>query len=294
MLFREISRILGRYLLAFTLILCIPLAVAITYDFFLDKHALTVPSTWAFLWTLAVSFILALSFLYFGKNAAGTLYRRESIVLVALIWFVTAAIGAVPFWHTKTLSHPIDAYFESMSGLTTTGATIIYPKAYDPKTGNETSITIHSTKESDLTYSFYGTVEPVRDPKTHAILHSGIDAVSKPILFWRSFLQWLGGMGIVVLFIAVLPALSMGGKFLFETEVPGPNKETLTPRIRETASLLWKIYLGLTILQIILLMTTNHNIPFFDALNLSFTTISTGGFTFGATIWKRIIKSGPK
>ncbi|HSW85867.1 MAG TPA: TrkH family potassium uptake protein [Rhabdochlamydiaceae bacterium] len=277
MFFREISRILGRYLIYFTLILCIPLGVAIAYDFFLEPHSLKVPSTWAFVWTIAISLMLALLFLHLGKKAVGTLYRRESIVLVALIWFITAGIGAVPFWYTNTFSNPIDAYFESMSGLTTTGATIIYPKAYDPKTHKEVPITIHHPRAPELAYSFYGTVEPIRDGSK--ILYSGIDAIGKGLLFWRSFMQWLGGMGIVVLFIAVLPALSMGGKFLFETEMPGPNKETITPRIRETASLLWKIYLGLTVLQIILLITTNKQISLFDAVNLSLTTISTGGFT---------------
>jgi trk system potassium uptake protein len=278
MFFREISRILGRYLLYFTLILIIPLGIAIAYDFFLEPHSPQVHSTWAFLLTIAVCLILALIFVYFGKKAVGTLYRRESIVLVALIWFITAGIGAIPFWYTKTLSHPIDAYFESMSGLTTTGATIMYPKAYDPKTQEEIPITIHHPRAPELSYSFYGTLEPVRDPRSHTILYSGIDAVGKGLLFWRSFLQWLGGMGIVVLFIAVLPALSMGGKFLFETEMPGPTKETIIPRIRETASLLWKIYLGLTVFQVILLMVTNKEMSLFESINLSFSTISTGGF----------------
>lgn len=279
MFFREISRILGRYLIYFTLILCLPLGVAITYDFFLERNSpAQLRSTEAFIWTIATSFFLALIFLHFGKKAVGALFRRESIILVALIWFVTAGIGAIPFWQTNTLSNPLDAYFESMSGLTTTGATIMHAKAYDPDTQQEIPIITSNPRTPDLTYSFYGTINPIRDPQSQAILLSGIDAVSKSLIFWRSFLQWLGGMGIVVLFIAVLPALSMGGKFLFETEMPGPNKETMTPRIKETASLLWKIYLGLTVVQIILLVLANKEISFFNAVTLSFSTISTGGF----------------
>lgn len=114
---------------------------------------------------------------------------------------------------------------------------------------------------------------------TGEIVKTGIEALGKPLLFWRNFMQWLGGMGIVVLFIAVLPALAMGGKFLFESEVPGITKEGITPRIKETASVLWKIYLALTALQVITMMATNRTMPFFDAVTLSFSTISTGGFT---------------
>lgn len=278
--FCSISRILGRYFLCLTLILCIPLAVAITYEFFLDplSHPQT-HSSLAFFSTLLITGICALIFLNIGKKAPSSLLRKESILLVIAIWFLTPAIGALPFIFTKTLTNPLDAYFESMSGLTTTGSTIFYPKSYDPQTGKEVPITLPASTHPELSYTFYGTISPIRDLHTGTILHTGLEAVGKGILFWRSFLQWLGGMGIVVLFIAVLPALLMGGKFLFETEVPGPDKEALTPRIKQTASLLWKIYLGLTVVQITLLMSTNSAISLFDACTLSFSTISTGGFS---------------
>ena len=149
-----------------------------------------------------------------------------------------------------------------MSGLTTTGASIIYPKSYE--SGTEVQATVQNPLENSSFYSFYGTVAPLMDPETGQVLKTGIEALGKPLLFWRSFMQWLGGMGIVVLFIAVLPALSMGGKFLYENEMPGLSKEGITPRIKETASLLWKIYLGLTLLQVILLKFTSA-IPLFDA-----------------------------
>lgn len=280
MLFREISRFLGRYLIYFTLILCIPFAIAALYEFFLPAAFHPQPhSTLGFALTMGVTLLLASLFLYFGKKATGIFLRRESILIVALIWFVTPAIGALPFLFSRTLDKPLDAYFEAMSGLTTTGATIIQAKAFDPQTGNEIPIYVSNPADPMIAYSFYGTIQPVRDPKSGAILYTGVEAIGKALLFWRSFLQWVGGMGIVVLFITILPALSMGGRLLFEAEVPGPTKEGMTPRIKETASMLWRIYLGLTVLQVALLLIFNPSLPFFDALNLAFSTLSTGGFT---------------
>jgi trk system potassium uptake protein TrkH len=279
MSYREISRTLGRYFLYLAAIVLIPLGVAITYEFFLEKTIyFSTPATFAFLETIAICLLCSQFFTFLSRKSTGTLYRRESILLVGLIWFFTTGIGALPFLFTQTIPSPVDAYFESMSGLSTTGATIIQSKVYDAS-GQEIAITAPNPLDPAMVYTFYGTVPPMRDPATHAVVKVGIEALGKPLLFWRSFLQWLGGMGIVALFIAVLPALSMGGKFLFETEIPGPTKEGMTPRIKETASLLWKIYLGLTVFQIVLLILTNPNMPFFDAVSLSLSTISTGGFT---------------
>jgi trk system potassium uptake protein len=278
MLFREICRFLGRYLIYFTLILCIPLGVAILEEFIWEPNAER-PSTLAFAATMGVSLLLASLFLYFGRHATGNFHRRESILIVALVWLLTPAISALPFIFSQTLHNPFDAYFEAMSGLTTTGSTVFHPKAFDPQTGQEILLNVSSRADPEIVYQFYGTIAPLRDPHTGQILKTGVEAVGKALLFWRSFLQWIGGMGIVVLFITILPALSMGGRFLFEAEVSGPTKEGMTPRIKETASLLWRIYVGLTALQIVLLMATNASIPFFDAMNLSFSTISTGGFS---------------
>ncbi len=274
----EISRVLSRYFLYLAAILVIPLTVAISYEFFLEKTIyFSIPATFAFLGTIGICLVCSMLFHWWGRKAKGTLYRREGILLVVSIWFLTAAVGSCPFLITQTIKNPIDAYFETMSGLTTTGATIIYPKQYE--NGKEVSAVVRNPLDHSLIYSFYGTVEPLKDPASGQILKTGIEALGKPLLFWRSFMQWLGGMGIVVLFIAVLPALSMGGKFLYENEMPGISKEGITPRIKETASLLWKIYLGLTLFQVILLKVTNAAMPLFDAFTLSFSTISTGGFT---------------
>ncbi len=125
----------------------------------------------------------------------------------------------------------MDALFESASGFTTTGASVM------------TEIEIHA----------------------------------RGILFWRSFTQWLGGMGIIVLFVALLPELGPGARFLYKMEVPGPSAESLQPRIRDTAAILWKIYLALTGLETVVLMLCGMDL--YDALTHTFSTLSTGGFS---------------
>ena len=275
---REICRVLGKFFLGLAVCLLVPLGVSILYEYFLEPK-MYVGATWAFLETIGVSLICSLFFTRAGRNAKGKLYRKESIFLVAIIWFITAAMGSLPFIFTGTLKNPIDAYFESMSGLTTTGVSILHPKAYDPSTGAEIPIVAENPIDPTIVYTFSGTIAPLKDPATGVILAEGIEALGKPLLFWRCFMEWVGGMGIVVLFIAILPALGMGGKMLFESEMSGPSKEGMTPRIRETASLLWKIYVSLTCIQVIFLIFTNTHLSFFDAVTLSFSTISTGGFT---------------
>lgn len=276
MSYTEISRVLYRYFLYLSAILTIPLAVAIVYEY--GFHEPCNSATLAFLETIAITLLGSFLFFWKGRRGKRPLYRKESILVVVLIWLLTGAVGSFPFLFTKVLKNPVDAYFESMSGLTTTGVTILHPKEYDSK-GREIETLVRHPVEPTLVYAFYGTIAPLKDPQTGAILKTGIEALGKPLLFWRSFMEWLGGMGIVVLFIAVLPALAMGGKFLFENETPGLTKEGMTPRIKETASLLWKFYLGLTLLQTTLLMLSNSSLSFFDAITLSFSTISTGGFT---------------
>jgi trk system potassium uptake protein TrkH len=262
------------------MVLLVPLVLAAVYEFGLRTGEARGGETVGFAWTIGICLFATLLCRVGARGAVGTLYRRESILLVVAIWLLTAAVCAVPFRVTGAISRSVDAYFESMSGLTTTGATILHAKAYDAE-GREIPLSVASPLDPAMRYTFYGTVEPVRSA-SGKILKEGIEALGKPLLFWRSFLQWLGGMGIVVLFIAVLPALSMGGRFLFETEVSGVSKEGMTPRIRETASLLWKIYLVLTVAQVALLMVTGPKIPLFDAVTLAFGTISTGGFAVQA------------
>jgi trk system potassium uptake protein TrkH len=235
-------------------------------------------SSFAFLLTMIVSFALSLIFYLVGRGPRSALGRKEGILLVVLIWLVSCWIGSLPFLFTKTLSSPVDAYFETMSGFTTTGASVFHPKNYDHD-GREIPIYYQNHKVPDKTYEFYGTIAPVKDAETGKVLYQGVEAVSRGVVFWRSLIQWLGGMGIVVLFLAIFPTLAVGGKFLFHLEVPGPIKESLSPLIKDTASILWKLYIGLTIAQIYLLIWTNESMPLFDAFCITFSTLSTGGFS---------------
>jgi trk system potassium uptake protein TrkH len=166
---------------------------------------------------------------------------KESFAIVTLGWITAAALGALPFVFYGACPSYTDAFFEAMSGLTTTGATVI---------GN-------------------------------------IEAQPNGILFWRSFLHWLGGMGIIVLFIAVLPGAGVGGSRLFKAEVPGPLPERIVPRIKETAKTLWMIYVGFTVVEIVLLCLGGMSL--FDSVNHAFATMATGGFSTKAAsvgAWK--------
>lgn len=156
---------------------------------------------------------------------------REGFFVVAVAWGIIAFLGAMPFVVLGVLP-PVDAYFEAMSGFTTTGATVL----------------------------------------------AHVEALPKALLLWRAFTQWLGGMGIIVLAVALLPKLGVGGSQLMDAEAPGPTLEKLTPRIRETARLLWGIYAGLTALDVLLLVFVGR-LSWFDAVAHAFTTLSTGGFS---------------
>ena len=162
---------------------------------------------------------------------SGELYRREGVVVVVGSWLLASIIGAVPYLASGAISSPVDALFESASGFTTTGASILHD----------------------------------------------IEAVPAAILFWRSMTQWLGGIGIVVLFVALLSELGPGARFLFKLEVPGPKAEILHARVRETASTLFRIYLALTMLQILLMLLLGASL--YDAIVHTFSTVSTGGFS---------------
>lgn len=170
-----------------------------------------------------------------------TLYRpvelqvREGFLIVALSWFVLSFLGALPFTASGALGSYTNAFFETVSGFTTTGATIL------GATGT---------------------------PSIEALPHA--------LLFWRSLAHWMGGMGIIVLTLAILPLLGIGGMQLFKAEVPGPSADKLTPRIQETAKRLWFIYVGITAAEVLLLLPS---MGLFDAVNHAFATMATGGFS---------------
>lgn len=280
MLYRDICKILALVVLGFTGTLLVPLILGIYYEFIADPQTHPQPhTTLYFVESIAIGLALAGILQYFSRGAAGRIYRREGLAIVVFIWVLIPALGALPFYLSGTLKNPFEAYFESASGLTTTGMSAIQAKNYDAKTGQEIPYELTVQGPIPTTYRFYGNVEPVRDPVTHQIVAEGVEAVGKALLFWRSFIQWLGGVGIVVLFVAVLPTLGAGGKVLFQAEVPGPIKDALTPRIKETAVNLWKIYLGLTVFLTFLLMVTNPAMEWFDAITITFSSLSTGGFS---------------
>ena len=166
---------------------------------------------------------------------------KDGFALVAFAWIIVAIAGSLPFYFTGAIPNYTDAWFEAMSGVTTTGATII---------GNVNTL-------------------------PH--LENGIESLPKGILFWRSFLQWIGGMGIIVFTIAILPLLGVGGVQLFKAEVPGPVADKIKPRVKETAKILWMVYVGFTVLQMVLLRMAG--MPLFDSICHAFTTMPTGGFS---------------
>jgi trk/ktr system potassium uptake protein len=156
---------------------------------------------------------------------------KDGFAVVTFGWLAATVFGALPYMLAGACRNPIDAFFESMSGFTTTGATIFRE----------------------------------------------IEVLPRSLLLWRSFTQWLGGMGIVVLSVAVLPMLGIGGMQLFRAEVPGPTKDRLAPRIRSTAGILWGVYVGMTVAEILLLLLGGMSL--YDSVCHTFCTVSTGGFS---------------
>lgn len=268
MLYREILRTLGIFFLYFSLVFSIPLLFALYEG---DYVAID------FIIAAFVSIIIGGVFLYFGGKTKGSFYQKEGIASVVLIWFLVPAISALPFLTSGTINNPFQAYFEMVSGYTTTGSTALQAKTYNEQ-GKEVPIVHTISGVLPTTYTFFGNVTPLRRSDGH-VIKEGIEAVSHTLLFWRSFTQWLGGGGIIVLFVAVLPALGIGRKVLFQSEVSTQNQEGMIPTIKEAAINLWKIYLFLTIAQIIILIATNAKLPFFDAIAITFSTLSTGGFS---------------
>ena len=276
MLYREILRLLAFYLFGFAAILLIPTLLAFYYQFYDPQHPQP-HSTLHFIYTFLVTLTLGALCFYIGRSAKTRFYHREGIAAVVIIWLITPALSALPFLFSQTLTNPFQAYFEMVSGYTTTGATVLQGKKYDPETGQEVPIKKTIRGVIDTEYVYYGNVNPVI--QNGKVVVEGVEAISKALLFWRSFTQWLGGLGVVVLFVAILPSLGIGGKLLYHTEVTGPVKEGISPRIQEAALQLWKIYLVLTFIQMGALFLTNPQLDFLDVSTITFSTLSTGGFS---------------
>ena len=188
----------------------------------------------------AICVLIGLPVWFFTRKNR-SLNNKDGFAIVTLAWLLVALAGAQPFYLTGAIPNFTDAWFESMSGVTTTGATII------------------------------GNIETLPN------LVNGIESLPHGVLFWRSFIQWIGGMGIIVFTIAILPLLGVGGVQLFKAEVPGPVADKIRPRINQTAKILWMVYVGFTVLQVLLLGLAG--MPWFDSVCHAFTTMPTGGFS---------------
>jgi trk system potassium uptake protein len=170
-------------------------------------------------------------FVYTRKWKKSEINERDAFLIVTLTWFMAGFFGSLPYLFSGSIPHFTDAYFEAISGFTTTGASIL----------------------------------------------TDIEALPKSILYWRSLTHWIGGMGILVLVIAVLPVIGFGGVKLFVAEAPGPSSNKIHPSIRQTALRLWQLYAGLTILLIFLLML--GDMSFYESICHAMGTLSTGGFS---------------
>ena len=219
-----VLRILGLLLMLFSLTMLVPVLFSIIFS---DRAWLP------FVEGFAVTFFVGLLTWFLFRRSRKDLRLRDGFLIVALFWTVLGTFGSLPLYFSDAPAMSFtDAVFESMSGLTTTGATVI----------------------------------------------SGIDDLPKSILYYRQQLQWLGGMGIIVLAVAILPMLGVGGMQLYRAETPGPVKDTkLTPRITETAKALWYVYLTFTILCMGGYMIAGMG--WFDALCHAFSTVAIGGFS---------------
>ncbi|WP_445496186.1 Trk system potassium transporter TrkH [Photorhabdus sp. SF281] len=222
--FRAITRIVGLLVILFSVTMIIPGLVALIYR---DGAGRAFSQT--FIFALVIGLMLWIP----NREQKHELKPREGFLIVVLFWTVLGSVGALPFIFSEQPNLSItDAFFESFSGLTTTGATTLI----------------------------------------------GLDTLPKAILFYRQMLQWLGGMGIIVLAVAILPLLGVGGMQLYRAEMPGPLKDNkMRPRIAETAKTLWLIYMLLTIACALALWAAGMSV--FDAISHSFSTIAIGGFS---------------
>src|SRR5688572_23238196 len=209
----------------FGAIMLVPAAVALAYG---ERHD-AIGFAGAAILTGGIGHLMRRAGGAAAEDAAERMRRTEGLAVVAASWLLIAHLAALPYvWAGLG---PIDALFESMSGLTTTGATTLRD------------------------FSLYG----------------------RGFFFWRALTQWLGGMGVIALFVAILPRLAIGGRELFFAEAPGPSEDKVSPQIRRTAAVLWQLYAVLTALQVVALWLAGQSL--FDAVCHAMTTLAAGGFS---------------
>ena len=185
---------------------------------------------WSILISAAISLAAGFALTLLSRPKSQVIYAREGFITVALAWVAVSAVGALPFYISREIPSYIDAFFETVSGFTTTGASIL----------------------------------------------ANVEVMSRGLLFWRSFTHWVGGMGVLVFVMALVPSVTDRSIHIMRAEMPGPVVGKLMPRARDTASILYKIYVGMTLLQIILLWI--GGMPLFESIVHAFGTAGTGGF----------------
>ncbi len=216
-----IVRVLGNLILIEAAAMSIPLGISIYYNSG-DARAFMV----------TILFMSAIGLLLSRLRAKKRyLKAKDAVTIVTFGWFIISFFGALPFVLSGSLPTFTDAFFEAVSGLTTTGATVI----------------------------------------------SNVEIIPKGIIFWRSFMHWMGGMGILVLTLAIMPSIGVGSFQIFKAETPGPVTDKIVPKMKDTAKILYTVYLGITIIETVLLLIGGMNL--FDALIHTFGTVGTGGFS---------------
>lgn len=217
-----VARVLGNLLLVEAALLAVPLGISFYYQ---ERNAVL-----GFLVAMGIIGLIGL-FLSNIKGKSVRLKAREAILIVTLGWTMTSFFGALPFVLSGSVPSLVDAFFEVVSGLTTTGATVI----------------------------------------------ENVEVLPRGLLFWRSFTHWLGGMGILVLTLAILPTLGVGGLQIFKAESSGPTPDKFTPRIAATTKTLYAIYLTFTIMQVLIYLGAGLN--WFESFVFAFGTVGTGGMS---------------
>jgi trk system potassium uptake protein len=218
------------FLMGFALLTPVPISIAFNETIW-----------WIYLLSAAIAFTIGgLAFYFFRPR--DEIRAREAFFIVGVTWVVLSAFGALPFLLSQSVHSTTDAFFETISGLTTTGATIFGGISHN------------------------GTANP------------SIESLPHSILFWRSMLHWIGGMGFIVLSIAILPFVGLGSTTLLQAESSILDSDKITPRVQQTAKLLWVVYFGFTMLHFILLWL-HPSMGWFDALNHAMSTLATGGFS---------------
>ena len=185
---------------------------------------------WSILISAAISLAAGFALTLLSRPKTQVIYAREGFITVALAWVAVSAVGALPFWISREIPSYIDAFFETVSGFTTTGASIL----------------------------------------------ANVEVMSRGLLFWRSFTHWVGGMGVLVFVMALVPSVTDRSIHIMRAEMPGPVVGKLMPRARDTASILYKIYVGMTLAQIVLMWI--GGMPLYESIVHAFGTAGTGGF----------------